>query len=397
MDTWTTRARVREDVRVTHGRVVVACIASVVLTGCSAGGGAASPTATPLVSATASAGVTPSATGTSGTSAPTRPTAWLCRPGMVDNPCLGDLDTTVVAPDGSTSIERFAAAKDPAFDCFYVYPTVSTAKTRSAPLRATPEIVRTARAQASLFQRECRLFVPLYRQITLAGLVSGGFSDASARAVAQHDVEDAFREYLANDNDGRPFLLLGHSQGATVLTTLVQSDVDGNAALRGRLVSAMLIGGSPWLAPGNPTAGTFQNVPPCRSPTQVGCVVAYNTYDGAPPSGALFGRTTAGRTVICVNPGAPAGGTALLDPVVPRVSVAGDVVGFVEYSDSVRGACRATSAYTWLDARRVDGSRLPERTTSGGLGPSWGLHRVDVTVALGDLIQLAAAQASALR
>ena len=45
---------------------------------------------------------------TSATSAPaptyevTEPTVWLCRPGLDDNPCEGDLDTTVVAPDATT-------------------------------------------------------------------------------------------------------------------------------------------------------------------------------------------------------------------------------------------------------------------------------------------------------
>lgn len=317
---------------------------------------------------------------------------------MADNPCEDDLDTTVVAPDGSRSTREFAAAEDPLFDCFYVYPTVSRASGRTAPQRSAPEIVRVARAQAALFQRECRLFVPVYRQITLAGLFSGGLTDAEARATAQRDVVNAFRDYLNRDNEGRPFLLLGHSQGATTLVSLVQTEIDGNADLRARLLSAMIIGAGPLLDPGSSTQGTFRNVPPCRSSTQTGCVVAYNTYAGTPPADGLFGRTTAGRRVICVNPAAPGGGSALLDPVVPVPSEQGsdDVVGFAEFTDSVEAACRSTSGFTWLDARPVDGSSLPDAVLTAGLGPTWGMHRVDVSIALGDLVDLAASQASSL-
>ncbi len=323
---------------------------------------------------------------------------WLCRPGLEDSPCDGDLATTVIATDGTRTREPFRPAADPAFDCFYVYPTVSTAKGRNAPKRSAPEIVRVVRAQAALFQRVCRLYAPVYRQVTLAGLFSGGFTDPSARALAQKDVVDAFHDYLDNDNDGRPFLLLGHSQGATVLTSLVQTEIDGNPSLRGRLVSAMLIGGGVWLAPGSTTRGAFQNVPPCRAASQTGCVVAYNTYDDVPPRLSLFGRTVDGRTVVCVNPGDPSGGSARLDPIVPVPSSPGavDVVGFASYPGSVAGRCRSNATSTWLEVTTTARSQLPERALASQLSPAWGLHRVDITVALGDLIDLASSQAAAL-
>lgn len=346
------------------------------------------------------------AAGTSGAPTPsgspsyavTEPTAWLCRPGLTDSPCDGDLATTVVAPDGSRSREPFRPAADPSFDCFYVYPTVSTATTRNAPKASAPEIVRVVRAQAVQFQRVCRLFVPLYRQVTLKGLFSGGYTDPKARELAQRDVVNAFHDYLNRDNGGRPFLLLGHSQGAQALTQLVQTQIDGDSSLRARMVSAMLIGGSVWIAPGSTTQGSFQNVPPCRSATQTGCVVAYNTYAGTPPATALFGRTVAGRTVLCVNPADPAGGTARLDPVVPVPSRPGavDVVGFAAYPGSVSAQCRSNATSTWLDATRVPGSQLPARALSSQQSPAWGLHRVDVTIALDDLVDLAASQAAAL-
>lgn len=328
----------------------------------------------------------------------TSPTAWLCHPDLADNPCFDGLTTVTVAADGSRRERPLRPAEDPPFDCFYVYPTVSTTPTTTAPKESAAEIVRVARAQASAFGEACRLYVPLYRQITLAGLVGGAFSDPEARETATGDVVSAFHDYLNRDNEGRPFLLLGHSQGATVLVSLIQREIDGDETLRSRLVSAMLLGGAPFLAPGSSDRGSFQNVPPCRTRSDTGCVVAYNTYAGEPPANALFGRTIDGRTVICTNPADLAGGSGLLDPVVPQPSEPGavDVVSLTRLDDAVRARCRSTAKSTWLDIGRVPGSPLPSAVLSAPLGPDWGLHRYDVTLALGDLVDLAAHQAMVL-
>lgn len=325
-------------------------------------------------------------------------TVWVCRPGMRDNPCRGGLGTTVIAPDGSTTRRPFVRAARPTFDCFYVYPTVSKAKRTNAPRRSAPQVLFATRAQAALFQRECRLFVPAYRQITSAGLASGAFSDPKARRIAQRDIDRAFDDYLARHNDGRPFLLLGHSQGSFVLSEVVRTRIDPSPRLRARLVSVMLIGGGPWLAPGSTTQGTFSNVPPCTDPDQAGCLVAFNTYGDAPPSTGLFGRTVDGRTVVCTNPAALPGGPGLLDPIVPVPDSSGaDVVrGFWEFPDSARAQCSRNAAFTWLDVARVPGSQLPQLAVTPTSGPAWGLHRVDVTLALGNLIDLAARQAAAV-
>jgi len=356
-----------------------------------------SPSEEPGAAGSATSAPSGSASTSSTATGPPGPVAWLCRPGLDASPCDIPLDVVAVSPQGRTRVPLRPAAAT-AFDCFYVYPTVSTSAGRNAPRTSAPEIVRVVQAQAVQMQRSCRLFVPLYRQITLRGLVSGGLTDPEARAIAQGDVVAAFRDYLDRYSDGRPFLLLGHSQGATVLTSLVQSEIDGDPALRSRLVSAMLIGGGVWLAPGSSTQGTFRNVPPCRASSDTGCVVAYNTYGSTPPADALFGRTVDGRTTLCVNPAALAGGRAELDPIVPVPSKPGaiDVVGFASFPGSLRGECRSNGSHTWLEVAQAARSQLPAGTLKPSPSAAWGLHRYDVTVALGDLVRLAALQGAAL-
>ena len=90
---------------------------------------------------------------------------------MSANPCEGNLDATVHHPDGSASLEKFVPAAAPKVDCFYIYPTLSTARSINAPLAPEAAAVLVARSQVGQFSSLCRLYVPVYRQETLNALV----------------------------------------------------------------------------------------------------------------------------------------------------------------------------------------------------------------------------------
>jgi hypothetical protein len=340
--------------------------------------------------AACSSGSSPSASPTVKPS-PAEPAVWLCRPGMPANPCEGNLQTTVVAPDGKRSTQPFRPAADPKIDCFYAYPTVSRATTVNAPLEPAPELVTTARAQASLFASVCRLFVPVYRQLTTHALVSGSFFDPKARALAEASLADAWHDYLAHDNDGRGVVLIGHSQGAMVLTRLIADEIDRDPVVRRRLVSALLLGGQVTTAEGKDTGGDFTVIPACRRPAQTGCVIGYSSFATEPRSTAFFGHAAAGRQALCTDPSQLGGGNGLLHPTLPADRVGGGT-GFVAYPGSLSGACHHTPAATWLQVARTPGSQIPEQTEQ--LGPDWGLHVADVNLALGDLIRAVRLQAA---
>ena len=74
----------------------------------------------------------------------------------------------------------------------------------------------------------------------------------------------AWRDYLAHYNHGRGFVLIGHSQGAYILERLIREQIEGSPALRKRLVSAILLGGSVSVEKGSDTGGTFRKLPVCR-------------------------------------------------------------------------------------------------------------------------------------
>jgi hypothetical protein len=71
------------------------------------------------------------------------------------------------------------------------------------------------------------MFAPYYRQMTLAtyGAVDD-YETSEYFAKAYGDVERAFNHYLKYDNGGRPFVLIGHSQGSHILVPLLKARFD---------------------------------------------------------------------------------------------------------------------------------------------------------------------------
>jgi len=368
----------------TRGIFVSAAVLLVALAGASCGGSSSSTNAEP-----------------SPTAAPSN-TVWLCRPGLANNPCETDLTAQVVSADGGSTTEGAAAAADPPIDCFYVYPTVSNQKTPNANLQIDPEETSVAIQQASRFSQVCKVYAPMYRQRTLSALVNQ-VDSPEIRAIAYGDVLSAWQDYMAHYNNGRGFVLIGHSQGARMLTQLVASEIDSNPELRGQLVSALIIGGNVTVAAGQDVGGDFQNVPACRNVDQTGCVVAYSTFDQTPPADSHFGKVGAGlrageptkenQEVLCANPASLSGGGGPLKTYFYVVATI--PARWVAFLDLYTGRCESSGGVNWLqvDTTKIAGDKRP--TVSQTLGPKWGLHLYDVNLALGNLVDLVRQQAAA--
>lgn len=197
-------------------------------------------------------------------------TVWLCKPGASPDPCTPGLSTTVYSPTlHPLSVSHPKAVKHPAIDCFYVYPTVSDQKTEHATLHVDPEENSIALYQAARYSQYCRVFAPMYRQVTVPYLQRAGGESLAALALPLADVRAAFKEFLADYSHGRGFVLIGHSQGSFLLRELIAKDIDPKPALRKRLVSAIILGGNVLVKRGSGVGGDFKHVPACRSATQL--------------------------------------------------------------------------------------------------------------------------------
>jgi len=343
-------------------------------------------------------------------------TVWLCRPGLARDPCVSDLTTTEVARSGATRVERTRPARDAAVDCFYVYPTISGQPTVNSNLAVGFRQRAVALAQASRFSQACRVYAPVYRQITLSALGHPARITRADARIAYDSVKSAFRDYLARYNHGRGIVFIGDSQGAVILIRLLQREVDGTPALRQRLVSALLLGGNVTVRKGQRSGGDFSHIPACGSEDQTGCVVAYSSFAATPPPNSQFGRTTSDagvrllapthRThnirIMCVNPAAPAGGTALLAPYIPSFAL-GFLPGrhtlsvktpWVSFPGEYSARCKSSGNATWLQVTHVGGrDRRPSLGESGDA--TIGLHVLDMNIALGNLVRLVRHQAAA--
>jgi len=333
-------------------------------------------------------------------------TVWLCKPGLENNPCDVPMDVARYSPDG-----QLLGGDDPKLarrrvDCFYVYPTVSGRPGPIATRRIDPEIRSIVRFQAARYGRTCRLFAPVYRQVTLAGL---GSARPRHWKRAYRDVRAAWRTYLRRYNRGRGVVLIGHSQGTFHLSDLIAREIDGKRRLRRRLVSALLLGGNVTVAKGKDAGGDFRHVRACRSATQIGCVVAFSTFGGPVPPDAIFGRTSEpGREVLCTNPAALRGGPGALDPIVPHepfapgtaIAAAFAAVGFrvpqssatwLAFPDAYTGRCVNEGGASVLQLTPVPGAPVLNPVPAD----TWGLHLVDANIALGNLEALVRSQTRA--
>src|SRR5581483_7638871 len=132
-------------------------------------------------------------------------TVWLCKPGLADDPCTPGLDTTELSATGQPlGVDHVTADASPKIDCFYVYPTVSDDPTPNSDLSIDPEERSIALYQAARYSELCRVFAPMYRQVTITQLVKGTSTITTDMALtAYRDVARAWQTYLKLYNKGR--------------------------------------------------------------------------------------------------------------------------------------------------------------------------------------------------
>jgi DUF3089 family protein len=348
------------------------------------------------------------ANGTSG-SGSTSTTVWLCRPGQADDPCTAPQAATVVPATGARTVQNGQVDPASKFDCFYVYPTVSSQKSANANLTVQPAEVGAATAQVSRFSSVCRVWAPMYRQRTSTSLLSGLGANPEADTVAYQSVLSGWKDYLAHDNHGRPIIFIGHSQGAAMLIRLLANQVDPNAKLRARTVVAILAGGNVTVPTGKTVGSTFRHIPLCTAVAQTGCVIAYSSFPVQPPANSNFGvpgqgvslqsgqTATGGVQVACVNPAAIAGGISTLTPYFLSATSTPSppplTTPWVTYPGLYTASCQHAGTATWLNVGTADVAGRPVVTES--LGPTWGYHLDDINLTLGNLVNDVKAQESA--
>ena len=344
---------------------------------------------------------------------------WLCRPGRIDA-CAQDQAATIVDASGRLQRERWSRSNAAPVDCFYVYPTISNDPGGNSDLTPGPEERQIADQQLARFGDRCRTFAPVYRQVTmtaLQGMLAGRLLPVEPD-LGYRDVLAAWRYYLAHDNQGRGFVLIGHSQGTSLLSRLIREEIDGKPIQR-RLVSALLVGFNVLVPQGKEVGGEFRTIPLCSRSGQTGCVIAYESFRAAapPPASSRFAFTDApGMRVACVDPAKLSGDAGKLRPYFPvhtgifptmaawqpGAGVAAIQTRFVTVPGLVKARCVSGTHGSYLaisvaadpSDRRADD--IPGDIVVGGAPLlDWGLHPADINLAMGNLVTIVGLQAQA--
>jgi Protein of unknown function (DUF3089) len=370
-------------------------IASLIAGGCSGGSGSSSALAGPV---------------------------WLCRPGQAADPCAAALAATTVTAAGTLKPATWPhSAMAAKFDCFYVHPTDSLAKTANTGLAPTRLDIYVAGEQAAPLSQVCDVWAPAYRSQTWTSVRNGLAGDAavmrSTFTVAYDSVLPAWRWFLAH-SDGKPIILAGDSQGSAILIHLISAQLDHEPPVLRRLAVAVLVGGNLQVPVGKTVGATFTKVPLCTAGTETGCAIAFSSYPSRPPLDSVFGRpgqgtslqsgqsAKAGQQVACVNPAALHGGTGDLDPYLltatQTVRLPGQATRLTEpvstpwvtYPGLYSASCQHGGGATWLQVTSLAGtSRARPVVTDdkvgqlGGSGPAWGYHGYEYWLTLGNLLR----------
>jgi DUF3089 family protein len=348
--------------------------------------------------------------------------SWLCRPGRKGDACDIDETTTVVAADGKLTKETWAADPNASIDCFYVYPTISTDTNPNSDMNPDPAELNVIKQQFARFAAKCRVYAPMYRQVTLAGLrrmLAPGATVTLDRGVQYDDVKDAWNYYLNNDNQGRGVALVAHSQGSFILNRLIREEIDGKP-IQARLVSAILLGTTIAVPKGKDVGGAFQHVPLCHSASQTGCVITYASFRSTvpPPANTLFGKVPESDMVAaCTNPAALGGGSGELHAYLDRTGrtitstpqlkpwVTPDQpidTPWVSVPGLLTAKCATNENATYLEIT-INGHPSDPRVSDitgdigagGNVAANWGLHLIDVNLAMGNLLDIVGQQAKA--
>ncbi len=198
-------------------------------------------------------------------------------------------------------------------DVFLICPTVDTksyANTLELNDKAKGAFVYALDLERGMYSDAGRLFSPYYRQMSLNAYVLPEVERDQAEANAYLDVSAAFRWYLDHENNGRPLILAGFSQGSQLCLELMKEYFGGDSveakALRDRLIAVYAIG---WTVTEDMTK-EYPQIVPAKDETDIGTVISFDCEDGSLTESLVI---PAGTKALSINPlnwktdGTPAG------------------------------------------------------------------------------------------
>ena len=187
-----------------------------------------------------------------------------------------------------------------AVDVFFIHPTgFLTSGSWTSHMdenSGTEENTRYMMAnQASAFNGCCNIYAPRYREANIFSYFVGSSADRDeVLGFAYQDVKRAFEYFLQHYNQGKPFIIAGHSQGSHHARRLLKEVID-SSDLHRRMVAAYMIGSI--IIPVSPSwFDSLDHISPCEAADDLHCVVAWDTM---PQGSSALERP---EPSLCTNP-----------------------------------------------------------------------------------------------
>ena len=191
----------------------------------------------------------------------------------------------------------FGVGDDKDVDLFLVCPTVDTLDEEFMSLEndvMKGYFAGALEMERGIYEESTRMYAPYYRQVAMNGYEQDLTERERRLAIAYKDVSDAFAYYLENENNGRPIILAGFSQGSDMVYRLME-EYFGSEEMQQKLVAAYAIG---WACTED-MVKEYPQIRPAQSADDLGVVIS---FDCEAPEVSETIVNPAGRKAYSINP-----------------------------------------------------------------------------------------------
>lgn len=198
---------------------------------------------------------------------------------------------------GSWAYWRVGEGK--AADLFIICPTVDLGTDGHSNMSLADEqtkanFVGALNMQRGIYDASCRMYAPYYRQATLADYSLSAQEAAPYFNLAYSDVRAAFMYYMQRENNCRPFVLSGFSQGAEMCLRLLK-EFGKTDFVQDNMVACYAIG---WrFTPQE--AAEYPYIQPAKGADDLGKVIIFNSEAPEVTSSAIVPE---GVKTFAINP-----------------------------------------------------------------------------------------------
>lgn len=235
-----------------------------------------------------------------------------------------------------------------AVDLFIVCPTVDLGTDGHTNMSLTDENIKgnftgALNMQRGIYEKNCRMYAPYYRQAVLADYDLPANEAEPYFNLAYKDVRAAFLYYMQHENNGRPFVLAGFSQGSEMCLRLLKEFGNENF-VKNNMVACYAIG---WrFTPQE--AEKYPYIQPAKCADDLGKVIIFNSEAPEVTSSAIVPE---GVKTFAINPLTWSCGSQKAPKTLNAGACFTDYSGAVVrevpqltgcYIDSVRGTLKVT-------------------------------------------------------